>query len=446
MVDLLIIGAGPGGYEAALEARKHGLSVTMFDERPAGGTCLWVGCIPSKAMHHVAENYRGIAQLQALGQPITVGPVDLKALWAQKNNAVHTLAGDVSSLLQNAGVEVKLGHAQLTDDHHILCNGVLYEGKNILLASGSFPFMPPINGINLPGVLDSNHLLSLQTLPASLIVVGGGYIGLEWAFILRSFGVKVTIIEVLPSLLTIADEDVSKRILVFAKKEGIEVLLNVQIGSFEKTETGMKVNLTSDPGRVLEAEKILVATGRRPRVEGLGLDKAGVQYSPRGIVVNALKQTSVPHIYAVGDCIGNPMLAHKASFEGRQVAMHLAGIEFQPDYSAIPAAVFTFPEIASVGLTEADVRAKGITYETKRIPLRANCKAVASDQTDGFFKIIYDANKVLLGAHLMAPQASVTMHEVAILFHAKKPLTEWKNVIHAHPTLSEIVQTMLQSL
>ncbi len=446
MVDLLILGAGPGGYEAALEARKHGMTVTLFDERPAGGTCLWVGCIPSKAMHHIAEGYRGIAHLQALGQPITVDPIDLKALWNQKNTAVHTLAGDVASLLQNAGVEMVLGHAQLTDDHHILSNGILYEGKTIIIASGSYPFMPPIDGIHLPGVLDSNHLLALSSLPSSLIVVGGGYIGLEWAFILRSLGVKVTIVEALPSLLTIADEDVSKRIQVFAKKEGIEVLLNVQIGGFEKTESGLRVKLNNNPDKVLEAEKILVATGRRPRVDGLGLEKTGVQYSPRGIVVNALKQTSVPHIYAVGDCIGNPMLAHKASFEGRQVAMHLAGIEFHPDYAAIPAVVFTFPEIASVGLTEADVRAKGLTYETKRIPLRANCKAVASAQTDGFLKIIYDENKVLLGAHLMAPQASVIIHEIALLYHEKKPLTEWKNVIHAHPTLSEIVQTMLQSL
>ncbi len=150
MVDVLILGAGPGGYEAALEARKHGLSVTLFDERPAGGTCLWVGCIPSKAMHHVAESYRNIAQLQAMGQSITVGPIDLKALWEHKNTAVKTLAGDVASLLQNAGVEVILGHAQLIDDHHILCHDVVYEGKYLLIASGSFPAKPPIPGIDLP--------------------------------------------------------------------------------------------------------------------------------------------------------------------------------------------------------------------------------------------------------------------------------------------------------
>lgn len=445
MVDLLILGAGPGGYEAALEARKHGMTVTLFDERPAGGTCLWVGCIPSKAMHHVAESYRAIRQLQTLGQSITVDPVDLKALWNHKNAAVKTLAGDVAQLLQNAGVTVVLGHAQLIDDRHIVCHDVVYEGKTILIASGSFPAKPPIPGLDLPGVLDSNHLLAMEKLPASMLVIGGGYIGLEWAFILQALGVKVTIVEALPSLLTIADEDISKRILFHAKKEGIEVLLGAQIGSIETIANGLTIHLTNMPEKVLEAEKILVATGRRPRVEGLGLDKAGVVYSPRGIVVNTDKQTNVPHIYAVGDCIGNPMLAHKASYEGRQVAMHLAGIDFKPDYASIPAAVFTFPEIASVGITEAEAKAKGLTYETKRIPLRANCKAVASGQSDGFLKVIYDEHKVLLGAHLISTQASVIIHELALILHEKKPIPEWKNVIHAHPTLSEIVQSMIQS-
>ncbi|MCX5774802.1 MAG: NAD(P)/FAD-dependent oxidoreductase, partial [Firmicutes bacterium] len=303
-----------------------------------------------------------------------------------------------------------------------------------------------IPGINLPGVVDSTTLLSLTTLPKHLIVIGGGYIGLEWATIFNTLGSRVSIVEFMPTLLPSADEDISKRMSVFAKRDGIGLYLSTSVTSIEKIDGSLRVSINNPTTASLDGDCVLVATGRKPNIEMLGLNQVKVDYSASGIRVNNVLQTSVESIYAIGDCIGAPMLAHKATFQAKQVIAHITHHRFEPDFGAIPSVVFSFPEIASVGLTEAEVVLKGIIYETKRIPLRSNGKAVANGETDGFLKVILDSDKKLLGAHVICAQANALISELALLYHLGKPLTEYVGFIHVHPTLSEIIQTLIQSL
>jgi len=446
MVDLLIIGAGPGGYEAALEARKNNLSVTMIDDNAIGGTCLHVGCIPSKTMHHIAETMRGMRQLTQMGMKVELEPFSLEPLWMNKDKVVQTLTDDITALLKAAQVNMVFGRATLVDAHTVEVNGEKIEATNILLATGSRAVRPNIPGINLPGVVDSTTLLSLTKLPEHLIVIGGGYIGLEWATIFSALGSEVSIVEFMPTLLPSADEDIAKRIAVLAKRDGINLHLSTAVSSIEKIDGRLIVNMDTPTPVAINGDVVLVATGRKPNIEMLNLNQVKVDYSPNGIRVNNVLQTSVESIYAIGDCIGAPMLAHKASFQGKQVVAHIAHRHLDIDFAAIPSVVFSFPEIASVGLTEAEVKLKGIIYETKRIPLRSNGKAVANGETDGFLKVILDPDKKLLGAHIICAQANTLISELALMYHLGRPLTEYTGVIHVHPTLSEIVQTLLQSL
>ena len=431
-MKLLIIGGGPGGYETAVEAAKRGLEVTLITEGPLGGTCLNEGCIPTKTFCHYAE---------LIEQNLKAG-LDCKPSFAaaaeRKQAVIEQLRGGIDMLLKN--VQVVRGKAQFKDSKTVVCEGQEYTADRIIIATGSVSASLPIPGADR--CLTSKETLDLTEVPESLCVIGGGVIGLEFASIFRSFGTEVTVLEYCPNILPRFDVDLAKRLKQSLSKRGINIEVQAQVTAIDgNTVTYLK----KDKEFTVQADKVLMAVGRRPNTDGLNLEAAGIDYTRKGITVNDRFETSVPGIFAVGDVTGGIMLAHAATYQGLHALNHICGQQDSIRFDLIPAAVFTMPEVATVGLTEEECKEQELQVRCLKSFYRANGKAVSMDETDGYCKLIVADSGAMLGAHIMGAHASDLIHEVAAAMNLNGTLDRIQDIIHAHPTLSEIVQSALHN-
>ncbi len=459
MWDLLIIGGGPGGYVAAIRARQLGMTVALVEKDAVGGTCLNRGCIPTKAYYRNALAMRDIRNSQEFNIQVENVSFDMAGARQRKDTIVNGLVTGVEKLLQANGVEKIIGRAALQDKNTVMVNGERIQARNILLATGSIPASLPIPGIDLPGVMNSDQLLELTSVPRRLTIIGGGVIGLEFACIFNSLGSQVTVFEYLPEILSTMDHELGKRLRVFLKKQKIVIHSAMTVERFETSAGALKVTATGKRGRVENlADVVLAAGGRKACTTGLNLEQLGISMNNYGFIqVDHRFCTNVEGVYAIGDVIGGPMLAHVASAEGIAAVENMADGDQgdgSPDrYSRarnsdqknrpldrpVPACVFTIPEIASVGLSEEEAKSQGIPYRTGKFQFAANGKALTLGETDGMVKVLADSDDVIIGVHIIGPHASDLIMEGTMMVESRLKVTDISQTIHPHPTLSEAV-------
>lgn len=442
-MKLLIIGAGPGGYETALAAAKRGVEVVLVEAGPVGGTCLNEGCIPTKSFCKNAQLLEQLREAEAFGVSDLAYNFDFKAVTARKNAVVEQLRGGVESLLSHKLITLVRGKASFKDAHTVVVGDDEYTADYIIIATGSVSASIPVPGADLEGVLTSKEILDIEELPKKLCVIGGGVIGLEFASIFNSFSCEVTVLEYCKEILPRFDTDLAKRLKQCLGKKGIDINTQSQVLSISKEGDQYKVTfLRKGKEESVVADKVLMAVGRKANVDSLNLAEAGVEFGPRGVVVNEVMQTSQPHIYAVGDINGKMMLAHAAIFQGLVALDHMMGVDNDIDLTVMPAAVFTSPEAASVGKTEDECKEAGIKVKCLKSFFRANGKAVTMGETEGFCKVIVEEETgLLLGCHLFGPHSSDIVQEVCALISRKSTLKQLQDIIHTHPTLTEVIQS-----
>lgn len=453
--DLAILGAGPGGYVTAIRAAQAGLRVALIEAREVGGACLHVGCVPTKAMVASANLFRQARAAATLGIVINQAEAPLATVAARRQKVVQQLAQGINYLLEKNRIQLFHGWGRLpsADEIAILdpqgaVTATLQHPRAIILATGSRPADLPIAPRDGRLVLNSSDLLMLAELPAELIILGGGYIGCEFASLFAQLGSRVTVIEALPHLVPNLDQELGQGLERAFKKAGINVLLNAKVEKVE-TDTGITIHLGG--GQTVRGNRLLVSVGRVPNSDDLGLESAGIQMSGHAVAINEDMETSVPGIYAIGDLTGKMALAHVASAQGQVALRHIlarlgartpssatekAGL----NYDAIPACVFTHPEIGTVGLTEETAAARGLTVRVSRFPFVANGKALAEAETDGWVKLIADAQTGrLLGGHIMGQHAAELIGQVALAIQWGITAHQLADTVMAHPTLSETV-------
>ena len=453
--DAVVIGAGPGGYPTAIRLGQLGVKTAIVEREYMGGVCLNVGCIPSKAVIHAAKTFDKIGHADAIG--ITVGKptLDMTKLQSWKGGVVTKLTSGVRTLLKGNGVEILDGSARLgkpgPDGHRITVTatgGAKGEttiiAKSVVLATGSRPFEIPGFKTDQQRILDSTGALALGAVPARMVVIGGGYIGLELGMVYAKFGTKVTVVEALPSILAAMDRDCVQVVARKLKKMGVEVMLKAKARSWEDKGDRAVLTVELDGGQTatIDTDVILVSVGRRPNSESLGLEEAGVALDKRGYVIaDDHLRTNVGGIYAIGDLIGGMMLAHKATKEGEVVAEIIAGHKAAMDVRTIPAVVFTDPEIASAGLTDEEARAAGHEVKVGKFPFAALGRALSVNDTEGFAKVVIDARtEEILGVHIVGNGASDLISEAALAIEMGAVAQDLNLTIHPHPTLSEAVR------
>ncbi|MBL8659412.1 MAG: dihydrolipoyl dehydrogenase [Rhodospirillales bacterium] len=451
--DLVVIGAGPGGYVAAIRAAQLGLRVACVEKRPSlGGTCLNVGCIPSKAMLQSSHHFEAAAHEFAL-HGVKVGGVeaDLPTMLERKNRVVHDLTQGVAFLFKKNKVDHILGHGEITAADTVTVtpeNGGeprTLKADNILIATGSEVVSLPGVEVDEKRVVSSTGALDLQSVPERMIVVGAGYIGIELGSVWRRLGAKVTMVEFLDQCLAGMDAEVSKQMQRILQKQGLEFRLGAKVTEARLTNSGVALSIEPRDGgeaETMEADVVLVSIGRRPFVEGLGLETVGVELTERGFVkVDHEFQTNVAGIFAIGDVIGGKMLAHKAEEEGVAVVELIAGQAGHVNYEAIPAVVYTWPEVAAVGRTEEQLKSDGVDYRVGKFPFTANSRARCNAETDGFVKILADAKTDrILGCHIVGPQAGDLIQEVVVAMEFGASAEDLARSSHGHPGLSEAVK------
>jgi dihydrolipoamide dehydrogenase len=448
MFDLIVIGGGPGGYVAALRAAQLGSRVACIDKRPAfGGTCLNIGCIPSKALLDSSELF-DVARRKFANHGIGVGrlSLDLATMMKRKGQVVKSLTDGVGWLLKKNKVTAYTGTARLLEAGKVevtKADGAkeTLEAKAVLLATGSEVIELPALKFDHQYVVNSTDALSFNDVPRHLIVVGGGYIGLELGSVWARLGSKVTVLEFLPRLLPATDGEIAGMVRKSLEKQGLEFHLETKVTGAKVSGRQVTVTATKDGKDAMFAgDKVLVAVGRRPFVEGLGLAEAGVTHDPKTgrVEVDEHYQTNVPGVYAIGDLIAGPMLAHKASEEGIAVAEHLAGKPAHVNYDAIPSVIYIWPEVAAVGPTEEQVKETGRPYRVGKFPFIASARAKCLDETEGVVKVIADADTDrVLGVHIFGPRASEVIAEAVAVVEFRGSAEDIARICHAHPTLSE---------
>lgn len=444
--DVAVIGAGPAGYVCAIRAAQLGMKVALVEKREAlGGTCLNVGCIPSKALlessHHYAQAKHG---LEAHG--ITLGEVklDVEAMLARKDGVVKQLTGGIGMLMKKNKVTVKQAWGTLKGKGVVeLSSGEDIEAKHIVVAAGSVPVELPFAKFDHEVVIDSTDALALPKVPRHLVVIGGGVIGLEMGSVWNRLGAKVTVVDVAERPVAVMDEDLGKEAQKVFSKQGLEFVMGAKVEGVEVGPKGAKV-LVDVAGKreIIEGDKVLVSVGRKAATGGMGLQETGVKLTERGVIeVDHHFQTSVPGVYAIGDCIPGPMLAHKGEEEGVAVAELLAGQAGHVNYMAIPSVVYTHPEMAGVGLTEAEARDRYGEVKVGKFKFAANGRALAVDEAEGFVKVVAHAQTdELLGVHMIGHNVSEMIGEAAVLMEFKASAEDLARCVHAHPTMSEAVK------
>lgn len=437
--DLLIIGSGPGGYRAAEYAARHGLNVTIVEEKYAGGTCLNCGCIPTKAFCHDAESLLTAREELGLAD---IKP-DFGKIRERKKAVVEQLRSGVEQLLAMPGITFLRGKASFVDSRTVRVESDEQKGEsesiqasNVIIATGSSAKMPPVEGIDSPCVVTSTELLDTDHVPERLCIVGAGVIGMEFASIFSSFGSKVTVIEFLKECLPALDSDIAKRLRKRMEKRGVEFFMQSGV---KKIDGNVVTFERKGKELSIEADIVLVATGRKPNIEGLNLEAAGVEYGRGGIVVDDNMQTCVPGIYAIGDVNGRQMLAHAATYQGFRAVNSILNVKDNICFDVMPAAIFTNPEAGCVGLSEDQCEEKGMEYTCHKGYYRSNGKALAMNATEGMVKLLTDSNDVIIGCHIYGSHAADLTQEVAALMNRNATLQQLRETIHIHPTLSEIL-------
>lgn len=443
--DIAIIGGGPGGYVAAIRAAQLGAKTLLIEKDAIGGTCLNRGCIPTKALIASVQKLHDVKNCAEFGVKADNASFDFAAVMARKDAVTKQLSGGVASLVKSNGVEMVKGSAILQKDKSIKVTcpegEQIFTAGKIIIATGSSPLLPSIEGAKLDGVIDSDGLLQIKAVPQSMIVVGGGVVGMEFAVIFQALGCQVTVVEMMPSILSGMDKDIPVRLGVALRKQGIKMMTSCKVKKIEKTGDMLTVSVETAKGEDrLTAEKVLMSAGRRANVENIGLAELGIEYSNKGIAVDEKMQTNITGVYAIGDVTGQSMLAHSASFAGEIAAQNAMGANDSMNFANIPGCVFTMPEIASVGLTEQEAQQQGIDYAVSKFNFAGNGKAMAIGETDGFAKIIADKNDYnVLGVHIMGPHASDLIMEGAVAVTNKLTAKQLAHTVHPHPTLSEVM-------
>lgn len=442
--DVAIIGGGPAGYVGAIRASQLGLSACVIEKDKPGGVCLNMGCIPSKALIHEAESFMGLEHLESLGVKVDLSSFDYSKVYAKSRKAANTLSKGVNFLLKKNKVDLIVGTGRLSAPNRIMVDDdKSIEARQILVATGSRPveLKPfPFDGTY---VLSSDGALMLKALPSSLIILGGGVIGCEFAHIMNAFGVKVTIVEMLDRILPMEDADASEVLRRAFKKRGVDMHTGTRAISMAKTDAGVALTVEKNGTQsALTAEKMLVVVGRRPNTENLGLEELGIFLDKGFIRVGDFHETNVKGVYAAGDVTASPLLAHVASKEAEIAVEAMAGLNPQPVVAPdeIPSAVYTDPQVASFGLTEAKAEETGIPYKTAAFPYRGAGKSVAIEKPEGIVKIVFDPEThEILGAQVAGTEATEIIHELLLAKTAELLPEDIANMIHAHPTISESV-------
>ncbi|MGR3623483.1 dihydrolipoyl dehydrogenase [Pseudophaeobacter sp.] len=443
--DLIVIGGGPGGYVAAIRAAQLGLKVACVEGRGAlGGTCLNVGCIPSKALLTSSGKFAELSHLAAHGVSVESAAVDVPAMMARKDKIVGDLTKGIAFLFKKNGVELIEGWASIPAAGQVQVEDQIFETKNILIATGSEPTPLPGVEIDEVDVLTSTGALAQSEVPQHLVVVGAGVIGLELGQVWSRLGAKVTVVEYLDRVLPGIDGEIAKLAQRALSKKGMKFQLGRALKGIEKTDAGLALTVErvgKDKIEQIEADKVLVAIGRRPVTRGLGLEALGISLTPRGVIeVDETFQTSVPGIYAIGDCVPGPMLAHKAEEDGMACVEMIAGEAAHVDYNTVPGVVYTDPEVASVGLTEEQLKEAGTDYKMGKFAFMANSRARSSGETDGAVKVLADPAGKILGAHICGAHGGDLIAELVLAMAKGLTVQDVAYSCHAHPSLAEAVK------
>ncbi|MCE8619879.1 dihydrolipoyl dehydrogenase [Bacteroides fragilis] len=444
--QVIIIGGGPAGYTAAEAAGKAGLSVLLFEKQNLGGVCLNEGCIPTKTLLYSAKTYDGAKHASKYAVTVSEASFDLSKIIARKSKVVRKLVLGVKSKLTSNNVTIINGEATILDKNKICCGEEIYECDNLILCTGSETFIPPISGIDTVNYWTHREALDNKELPASLAIVGGGVIGMEFASFFNSLGVKVTVIEMMDEILGGMDKELSALLRADYAKRGITFLLSTKVVSLAQSEAGVLVSYeNADGAGNVTAEKLLMSVGRRPVTKGFGLENLNLQRTERGsILVNGQMESSLPGVYVCGDLTGFSLLAHTAVREA-EVAVHaILGKTDTMSYRAIPGVVYTNPEIAGVGQTEESLIAKGIAYRAVKLPMAYSGRFVAENEgVNGVCKVLLGDDDTILGAHVLGNPASEIITLAGMAIEMKLKAAEWKKIVFPHPTVAEIFREAL---
>ena len=436
--DIIIIGSGPGGYRTAAYAASKGKTVTIFEEGHLGGTCLNVGCIPTKTFARSAEAAGEMRNAAALGLKAVEPEFSLAAIVARKDGIVEQLRQAIAAVLSAPGITLVNAKASFVDDHTVEAAGERYTADTIIIATGSTHKSLRLEALDEDMLLTSDTLLSLTVFPRRLCIVGAGVIGMEFASIFRQLGAEVTVVEFLKECIPALDSDIAKRLRKQLEKQGVEFYMQSAV---KKIADGCVTFERKGKEQSVEADKVLMAVGRRPVVEGYGLENTSIAYDARGIVVDDNMQTNVPGVYAIGDVNARMMLAHAATMQGLHVVNHILGITDNIRLDIMPAAIFTNPEAACVGKTEDQLKAEGVEIEVRKKMYRTNGRALAMNEAEGYIKLCVSATDgLILSCHAFGAHSADIVQEVSALMCKNTTLQELHEMVHIHPTLGEMLQ------
>lgn len=450
--DIVVIGGGPGGYVAAIEGAKQGAKVILIEKENLGGTCLNRGCIPTKALVRSSEVYELVKNSKDYGIFNASSGYDFSEIIERKNEVVKELVGGIDYLMSKNNITVFKGSGEIMDKNTVFVKEknkeVTINAKNIIIATGSVTFIPPIKGVESKNVLTSTEMLNLSKLPEKIIIVGGGVIGMEFAFICRALDADVSVVEFADDILIAMDEDVRSEIREAALEKGIKIYTGSKVEEIIDTEEGKSIVVFDNKGTkgYITGDKILMSVGRVPFYGNIDLEKIGISLNDkgRGIKVNSRMQTTAENIYAVGDVTNIIQLAHVASHQGLVAVENILGKDTEAEYSVIPSAIFTMPEVASVGITEKTAKEQGLSVKVGKFPFGANGKALTQGERRGFVKIITEEKTgIILGGAIIGPHATDLIHEVAVAVKNKLTAEQVINTVHAHPTTAEAVHEAL---
>lgn len=444
--QVIIIGGGPAGYTAAEAAGKGGLSVLLIEKNSLGGVCLNEGCIPTKTLLYSAKTYDSAKHASKYAVNIPEVSFDLPKIIARKSKVVRKLVLGVKAKLTANNVTIVSGEAQIIDKNTVRCGEEIYEGENLILCTGSETFIPPIPGVDAVNYWTHRDALDSKELPASLAIVGGGVIGMEFASFFNSLGVQVTVVEMMDEILGGMDKELSALLRAEYTKRGIKFLLSTRVVGLSQTEEGAVVSYENAEGNGgVIAEKLLMSVGRRPVTKGFGLENLNLEQTERGAIrVNEKMQTSVPDVYVCGDLTGFSLLAHTAVREAEVVVHSILGKEDAMSYRAIPGVVYTNPEIAGVGETEESASTKGINYQVIKLPMAYSGRFVAENEgVNGVCKVLLDEQQRVIGAHVLGNPASEIITLAGTAIELGLTAAQWKKIVFPHPTVGEIFREAL---